>query len=119
VLKPASRARKGVPARGVRERRREVELQVGLYVVWVRRSKLSLSRLPVACGWNGLTPPPPPRVGSVQTAFQQIEAITDRTAYFVVPFYDEIKLAILLWMLASRTVVRSPTAFKDLSRASS
>lgn len=49
---------------------------------------------------------PTRRVRCLQTAFQQVEAIADRTAYFIVPFYDEIKLAVLLWMLASRTVVR-------------
>lgn len=41
-----------------------------------------------------------------QITYTHLESFADKTISYVVPFYSEIKMAVLLWMLASRTLVR-------------
>lgn len=51
---------------------------------------------------HGHTTPPP------QMLYTHLEAFADRTVSYVIPFYSEGKMAILFWMITSRTLVRPP-----------
>lgn len=84
-------------------RKRDIKVQAGLWVVWVRPGAI---RWPLALGRLAHRRRVASSGLSWQAVYVLVEKVADRTVSYIVPFYGEIKMAVLLWMLLSRAVVR-------------